>query len=221
MKVPTSLNYKIRSFLAKIPLISQSVFYNEDEIFHILRDRGFVQTIRKLDAFSRARLHFTLGMSIRNEFLLWHPSNPHTMKRLAEVEESLQPSSVFHPDNYSWLVVRRLLVAAAMLETTAADVSISASHDASEALIYSLLTRADDKETTLQEIDAAVRKLIEADRFDLLDDVFEECINYNPSPAKLSALLHAVGATHQTKLTPVNYLKVAQRAIGYGVEVPK
>ena len=82
------------------------------------------------------------------------------------------------------------------------------------------MARHDDHEDTLEGIRVSVADLVANERWDLLDEVFAESILYGPSPAKLKVLLDGVGE-FSTKLTPVNYLRVAQRAISYGVKLPR
>lgn len=212
MKLYSTLKNDILYKLGFVPIISNYIFLDADDIFHKLRDAGFPQKIRNMRPSERRVLHFSFGMMIRNSFLLWHPKNPYTMKKLAELSEERQADSQFHPDNLSWSVISRLIVAAGITES-----QTSSDFDTSESLLYSLMARLDDKPETLEAIRVAVADLVANERWDLLDEVFAETILYAPSPVKLKTLLNGVEGNTE-KLTPVNYMRVAERAVSYGVE---
>lgn len=208
------LPYPIRFKLGCINMLSSYIFWDDEAILAKLRRDGMVDIINGLSASERRLLHFNFGREIRNTFLLWHPNNPFTMRKLNALSEEHKAGSPFHPDNYSWSIISRLIVDASPQART------SSSFDVAESLIYSLLARADDDEETLEGIESAVESLVAREDYDLLDDVFAETIQFNPSPEKLRVLLNGV-AGHTTHLTPVNYLRVAQRAVSYGITIPK
>lgn len=214
MNVFNALPYRLRFKLGFVSFLSGYIFCDDEGILRKLRGNGMTEIIRQLSASERRMLHFNFGRDIRNEFLLWHPKNPHTMSKLAELTEERQADSPYHPDNYSWAVISRLITEAATSGTWT-----SGDFDVSESLIYSLMSRSDDSTETLKSIGDALDVLVFNGRFDLLDDVFAETIQFNPSPLKLGVLLNST-AGHSTKITPVNYLRVAQRAIGYGIVIP-
>lgn len=105
-------NFKDRAiyYAGKFPLFAQYVFKSADEIYITLINEGVLEDIRNLNPSERGMLHFTFGRYIRNRFLLWHPNNPHTMVKLGAESEDAQPASKNHPDNFSWEIIRRLLV---------------------------------------------------------------------------------------------------------------
>jgi hypothetical protein len=208
MTLINKLKYKLRYKLGFVPLFSSYIFYDADAIFRKLRDDGFVQYIRNMRPSERRMLHFSFGMEIRNAFLLWHPKNPHTMLKLAELSDERQAASPFHPDNFSWSIISRLTVASNLAGSNGSLM------DTSETLMYSLMARADDHEDTLEGIRLAVADLVGAEQWELLDDVFEETIEG-------STISDVLGMTQSTKITPVNYLRVAKRAISYGVQIPR
>lgn len=53
-------------------------------------------------------LHHGFGTAIRNEYLLWHPNNPHTLKNhTPEVTDGVDYSPL-HPDDVSMRVIEKL-----------------------------------------------------------------------------------------------------------------
>jgi len=208
------ITHATKNYIGFIPVLSDCIFLDADQIFNKLVKDGMVEYIRQLRPIERTRLHFTFGMDVRNTFLLWHPKNPHTLMKLISVSDSQRSSSPYHPDNFSWEIIRRLMVAA---DGTQLSV-ISATTDVSENLMYSLLARPDDEAETLDGIREAMVILVNTDRWDLIDEIFSEAVHFLPSAAKLTVLLESV-AGNNTKITPVNYLRVAQYAVSSGVEV--
>lgn len=205
MQLSTRIGHRIRTYLADIPFLSNYIFMDSDAIFRKLRNDGAVKYIRGLRPSERRRLHFGFGMEIRNAFLLWHPKNPYTMKRLEGLSDERQSGSPHHPDNYSWAIISRLIVAAE-LTNGSSDI------DTSEHLVYSLLSRADDSEETLTGIKASMDLLVLNGQWELINEVFAEAIEYNPSPRKLAVMNTAV-AGFESKLAPINYLRSAMRSI--------
>lgn len=214
MNLLDRVKYSIKNYVGFIPILSDSVFLSPDAIFDKLVKDGMLDYIRQLRPIDRTRLHFTFGKDVRNIFLLWHPKNPYTVLKLMGVTDSQRASSPYHPDNLSWDIIRRLMVAA----DGSGSSMLSATTDLSENLMYSLLARADDDESTLAGIKDAMVLLVNAKRWDLIDEIFVESVHFLPSPAKLTVLLESV-ADNTNKIAPVNYLRVAQYAVNVGVEV--
>lgn len=213
MKTINKLRDRVRRTLGFVPFFSNYVFMDADAIYAHLEQEGAVEYIRNLRPSERKMLHFSIGMSIRNAYLLWHPNNPHTMRKLKALSEEQQANSPYHPDNYSWEIIRRLIVMA--------DTGKTSKHfDIHDSLVYSLFSTDDDSEETLAKIRTAVADLIANERWDLLDDVYVEIVLFHASAPKLQALLQATSG-YTTKLDPTNYLRVAKQAINKGVEIPR
>lgn len=197
----------ILHILAYVPYLNRLIFMDNDAIVSRMCDEGAVDYIKSLRPQDRRMLFFTMGTDIRNEYLLWHPMNPYTTKMLNRMKSEQKSGSRWHPDYYSWSIIRRLIVAASMDVTP-----VSNDIDASESLIYSLMTTPDDAVETLTAITEAVKVLVENQRWDLLDEVYAEIILFGPSPLKMKTLLDATG-DNVTKITPVNYLRAAKSSI--------
>lgn len=208
MKVITNLKFKLRNILGFIPMFSNHVFMDAEQIIKKLRDDGMVDYIRGLRPSERRLLYVNFGQDIRNAFHLWHPQNPHTSLLLAGLNPERQADSPFHPDNFSWAILRHLIVESGHSPYVSAV-------DSAESLLYSLLARVDDSQETLDAIRGAVTDLIATESFDLLDLVFAECLDYYPSLAKLNVLLNSV-VGYREHITPANYTKVLKRAVSYG-----
>lgn len=212
MKTINMFRDRVRRLIGHVPYLSTFVFMDADAIYAHLKQEGAVQYISGLRPSERRLLHFSLGTDIRNAYLLWHPNNPFTMLKLDGLSNEQQANSPYHPDNYSWEIIRRLIVAAGINQT-------SEDFDAAEALTYSLMARYDDDDSTLEDIRKAVRDLIAHERWDLLEDVYDESILLGASNAKLHALLWAT-VGYSTKISPASYLRVATRCTAAGDEVP-
>lgn len=204
--------FKVRWTLGYVPFLRGVIFMDADAIFCQLEKDGVVEYIRDLRATERRLLHFSLGASIRNAFLLWHPQNPYTTLALQGLSDSNQASSPCHPDNYSWEIIRRLIVIATNDENT----SISNRFDAAESLIYSLLVRKDDSVETLASIREAMVELVASNSFDLLDDVLNEALLLAVTSDKISVLLETVAGIEK-RLNPRSLVKLHNRQVMYGV----
>lgn len=202
--------------LGYVPLLSGVVFKDANGIYAEQIKEGILEELLKLTPIQRSMLHHSYGTFLRNRYLLWHPNNPHTSKRLEGVMESLQGSSPWHPDNYSWSVISRLIVEA---EKRRAKSEISKAYDTAEGLSYSLLLRADDSVDTLDAIRDSVETLARDGQANLLTSVFEEALELQASPAKLKELLNAA-AGYEQSIDHQVYIRVARRAVSYGISVP-
>jgi hypothetical protein len=178
-----------------------------ESIVKHMTDAGFVSYIKNLRPQERRMLYFSLGADIRNSYLLWHPKNPYTMVPLKSIPPDRKNSSSAHPDNYSWFIIRQLIVAADM-SVFEKDNDVNAT----ESLIYTLTCKSDDSFETLESIRESVEQLVANYRWDLLDEIYAEMIVLGSSPVKVKVLLDATG-DNTTKITPVNYLRVAKRSI--------
>ena len=112
MKTINKLRDRVRRLVGHVPYFSTYVFMDADAIYAHLKQEGAVDYIMTLRPAERSLLHFSLGTSIRNAYLLWHPNNPHTIRKLKGLSDEKQANSPYHPDNYSWEIIRRLIVAA-------------------------------------------------------------------------------------------------------------
>lgn len=196
-----------------LPFMSRYVFLDADAIFQELEASGTVDYIKDLRPAERRLLHFSLGMGIRNAFLLWHPRNPYTALAMAGLSDEKKASSPYHPDNYSWSILRRLIIKA-----THGSNAISTTFDAAESLLYSLLVNTDDSPETLEGIREAISELVDTQNYSLLDDVITESLLLALTPAQLQVVVKGVRPV-SGRLSQIPYLRIVQKALSYGVVV--
>lgn len=199
----------VMMFLGYVPVVSNLVFKSPLEIIECETKRGMLEYIKGMKSSQRNSLHFGYGMNIRNDYLLWHPNNPYTIKRLKTVPTERQYDSPFHPDNLSWSIISRLIVASGN--------RIRDSIDISENITYALLLK-DDSPDNLDELRQHIKSLVDSESFDLINSIFAECIQINPSKEKLKILLGEV-AGNDSEISPINYLEIAKRAISSELEI--
>ena len=95
-------------WLARIPGIRYFLFFSADDIFESEIYFGVIKNLQGFESeLERTRTMIEYGRFLRNRYLLWHPSNPYTMKRFNN-----SPDSPFHPDNYSQPIVERVFIVA-------------------------------------------------------------------------------------------------------------
>lgn len=206
----SNFQFKVRWTLGYVPFLRRYIFMDAESIFRKLVDDGVVEYIRDLRATERRLLHFSLGMQIRNAFLLWHPKNPHTSLALEGLSDENQAASPRHPDNFSWAILSRLIVKATDGEAN----EISRLFDAQETLTYSLLARSDDSEETLYGIREAMLELVAKEQYAFMELVFGEALLLAASPAKIEVLLESV---KDIRVSGLNYDRLRERAKIYGV----
>lgn len=189
--------------LGFVPLVSKFVFLSPEEIIEKETKLGMVNYIKQMKRTERNNLHFGYGMYLRNRYRMWHPKNPYTIQKLNAVPESHRVNSPFHPDNLSWSIISRLIVASGYSVRTPIDVS--------ENILYSLIVK-DDSQDSLDALRDAVTNLVDTGSFDVLETTFEECLQFDPSQEKLKVMLGAI-AGHDNKISPITYLEIAKRAV--------
>lgn len=113
----SDIKYKIVYFLGFLPVLSKFIFKDDERILKKLKDAGILYKIVEMTDGERRLLHFSLGMKIRNDFYLWHPKNPYTMQAISHLPVSQQGNSPHHPDNYSWAIIRKLIIESGVHQT--------------------------------------------------------------------------------------------------------
>lgn len=108
----------IKWFAGYVPFLHRFVFSDANKIYFKERKKNVVTWLSTITPHDLAVLHFNYGARLRTQYLLWHPKNPYTMVKLGKVRPGLRSSSQFHPENYSWAIVRRLRVDADKKKTS-------------------------------------------------------------------------------------------------------
>ena len=205
-----SIRYAIRAALANIPVINRLVFSDADSIYKAQIRNGMLDAIRMADAKERAVLHFSYGRWMRNRYLLWHPKNPYTSIPLFNEPEEAQASSAYHPDNYSWSIISRLIVAA---DAPSLPMG-SPYYKVQDGTSYNLLM-SDDSFETLNALEKVAREFGEAKKWKELDSLFEDAANLHASPDKMKAVMQGA-AGFEDRISYRNLSRVARMTTIYG-----
>lgn len=205
--------FKLYWRLSYVPILNRFLFKDADAIYKAEIGNGILDTIRGATQRERAMMHFSYGRYIRNRYLLWHPKNPYTCKPLEREAEDAKPASPYHPDNYSWGVISRLLVQAdKKIAPNSREYTIEAG-----LVCSAVLCEQDDSPEALSRLEKCVTTFISDERYDLLDGLFEDAGNMHVSPAKLKVLLNVV-AGYESHISLKNYSRIAQVSARFGAD---
>lgn len=207
----SSYIFALRATLANIPWLNRFAFSDADAIYNAQIKNGMLDAIRMADAKERAVLHFSYGRWLRNRYLLWHPKNPYTSVPLANEPQEAQASSPYHPDNYSWSIISRLIVAADASTTPMG----SPYYKVQDGDSYHLLIADDDSIETLNALEKVARDLGEAKKWKELDSLFEDVANLHASPDKMKAVMQGA-AGFEDHISYRNLSRVARMTTIYG-----
>lgn len=199
--------------IAKVGILSKYLFKDAEQIIAQEKAAGIIEELQAMTPIEVASLHFNYGMYLRNKYRLWNPYNPHTMQKYASQSDESKPASEFHPDNYSWSIISRLLVELGEGQTTLPFAAEAASE-------YALLLTDVDSIESHKSLRDYISKLIAAERFRVIGRVFDNAIRLHASPVKLRLLIESVEG-FEDKIEQHAYDKIVRVANRFGAKEPE